>query len=147
MPKSARFTIEKESNDLLGPMRRPAVPRLRTDDGNDVAREPFKTGILPSQALEYCVKVSREIGSLEPVLDDQFQPASLDLRLGPIAYRVRASFLPGKNATVKQKLEELAMHEMDITLQTPGPPSRLVVTPGFCGQMTWKIRRESSAYG
>ena len=115
MPKSARFTIEKESNDLLGPMRRPAVPRLRTDDGNDVAREPFKTGILPSQALEYCVKVSREIGSLEPVLDDQFQPASLDLRLGPIAYRVRASFLPGKNATVKQKLEELAMHEMDIT--------------------------------
>ena len=38
----------------------------------------------------------REIFALEPITEDQFQPASLDLRLGPTAYRVRASFLPGK---------------------------------------------------
>ncbi len=74
-----------------------------------------KTGILPSQELKHQVNVTKEIFSLEPILDNQFQPASLDLRLGPVAYRVRASFLPGKNATVKQKLDEFAMHEMDIT--------------------------------
>jgi dCTP deaminase len=73
------------------------------------------TGILPSQDLEYLVRVTREILPLEPIQDDQYQPASLDLRLGPVAYRVRASFLPGKDATVKNKLEDLAMHEMDIT--------------------------------
>ena len=72
------------------------------------------TGILPSQELEYLVKATREIVAVEPIRDDQYQPASLDLRLGPVAYRVRASFLPGKNATVKQRLEDLAMHEMDI---------------------------------
>jgi dCTP deaminase len=64
--------------------------------------------------LEHQVKVTKEIRSLEPIQDDQYQPASLDLRLGSVAYRVRASFLPGKDATVKQKLEDLAMHEMDI---------------------------------
>ena len=73
------------------------------------------SGILPSQYLKHQVNVTREILALEPILDSQFQPASLDLRLGPVAYRVRASFLPGKNATVRQKLEEFAMHEMDIT--------------------------------
>lgn len=73
------------------------------------------TGILPSQELEHLVRATREIRSSEPIQDDQYQPASLDLRLGSVAYRVRASFLPGKDATVKNKLEDLAMHEMDIT--------------------------------
>jgi len=73
------------------------------------------TGVLPSQELERLAKVTREIRFLEPIQDGQYQPASLDLRLGPVAYRVRASFLPGKDATVRNKLEELAMHEMDIT--------------------------------
>ena len=56
----------------------------------------------------------KEIFALEPIADDQFQPASLDLRLGATAYRVRASFLPGEGS-VKDKLDELAMHEMDIS--------------------------------
>ena len=73
------------------------------------------TGILPSQELERLIRVGREIGAIEPIEDDQIQPASLDLRLGPTAYRVRASFLPGRNATVRQKLADLAMHEMDLT--------------------------------
>jgi dCTP deaminase len=73
------------------------------------------TGILPSQELERLVRVGREIGAVEPIEDDQIQPASLDLRLGPTAYRIRASFLPGKRATVKQKLADLAMHEMDLS--------------------------------
>jgi len=73
------------------------------------------TGILPSQDLERLIRVSKDILALEPILDDQIQPASLDLRLGAVAYRVRASFLPGKNSTVQQKLDQFAMHKMDIT--------------------------------
>lgn len=89
-----------------------------TDELSDMPAQTsssLKTGVLPSQHLKHQVNVTKEIFALEPILDNQFQPASLDLRLGPIAYRVRASFLPGKNATVAQKLEDLAMHEMDIT--------------------------------
>lgn len=38
------------------------------------------------------------------------QPASLDLRLGPVGYRVQASFLPGE-ATVQERLADLQMHD------------------------------------
>ncbi len=93
--------------------RAPEGVRGATQDDSDAAVRT--TGILPSQELERLVKVTKEIRGLEPIQDDQYQPASLDLRLGSAAYRVRASFLPGKGATVKNKLEDLAMHEMDIT--------------------------------
>ena len=93
--------------------RAPEGVRDATEDDSDAAART--TGILPSQELERLVKASKEIRFLEPIQDDQYQPASLDLRLGSVAYRVRASFLPGKDATVKNKLEDLAMHEMDIT--------------------------------
>lgn len=73
------------------------------------------TGILPSQDIEYLIRASREIVALEPVQADQIQPASLDLRLGSVAWRVRASFLPGKNARVEERLPGLAMHKMDIS--------------------------------
>ncbi len=45
---------------------------------------------------------------------DQVQPASLDLRLGTVAYRIRASFLPGPEATVEQRLAGLTLHELDL---------------------------------
>lgn len=102
------LTPENAMDDLSGP----AAPEETAPANTESAHT---TGILPSQDLRRLVNISREIFSLEPILDSQFQPASLDLRLGPVAYRVRASFLPGKNATVKQKLDEFAMHEMDIT--------------------------------
>ena len=50
-----------------------------------------------------------------PVENDQVQPASLDLRLGPIAWRVRASFLAGRNHKVSDRIAEFAMHRMDLT--------------------------------
>ena len=53
------------------------------------------TGLLPSQMLREAVAPGREILSPQPIGDDQIQPASIDLRLGEVAYRVRASFLPG----------------------------------------------------
>src|SRR5690606_13296496 len=53
---------------------------------------------------------------IERPLDvDQVQPASLDLRLGSVAYRVRASFLPGPTVLVKDRLAELTLHEIDLT--------------------------------
>ncbi|WP_417274880.1 2'-deoxycytidine 5'-triphosphate deaminase [Celeribacter halophilus] len=54
--------------------------------------------------------------SAEPeVIDAQVQPASLDLRLGARAWRVRASFLAGEGRTVAERLEEFEMHQIDLT--------------------------------
>ena len=104
------------TSSIFGNTDSPPTQRgLRDDSRADSDAVAHSTGILPSQELEYLVKASREIVAVEPIQEDQYQPASLDLRLGPVAYRVRASFLPGKNATVKQRLEDLAMHEMDIS--------------------------------
>lgn len=117
MPNTRNMPFSNAADDLLGNAAQKADarprqrPRDESDDKNGAARS---TGILPAQELEYQVKVTKEIFATEPIQDDQFQPASLDLRLGPVAYRVRASFLPGKDATVQEKLADLAMHEMDI---------------------------------
>ena len=72
------------------------------------------SGILPSQELQSLAAAGSEIRASQAIVPDQVQPASLDLRLGPVAYRVRASFLPGKTATVRERLQDLTMHEMDI---------------------------------
>lgn len=71
------------------------------------------TGLMPSQTLR--AALGHEIRAAEPIAEDQIQPASLDLRLGEVAYRVRASFLPGARAKVADKLAELAMHRIDLT--------------------------------
>jgi dCTP deaminase len=75
----------------------------------------FSTGILPSHVLRRLIRAHREIVATEAVIESQFQPASLDLRLGPVAFRVRASFLPGPAATVADKLQSVFMHEIDLT--------------------------------
>jgi len=46
---------------------------------------------------------------------DQIQPASLDLRLGNRALRVRSSFLPGPDRTVAERMRNLTLHEIDLT--------------------------------
>jgi dCTP deaminase len=52
----------------------------------------------------------------EKALDaDQIQPASLDLRLGAQAFRVRASFLPGPHKRVADKLGHLGLHVIDLS--------------------------------
>jgi len=85
-------------------------------DGSDAARQKeATTGLLPSQMLCDAVALGREILSPQPIGDDQIQPASIDLRLGDVAYRVRASFLPGTRASVRDKLDQLSMHRIDLT--------------------------------
>ncbi len=49
-----------------------------------------------------------------PFAADQIQPASLDLRLGAVAYRVRASFLPGPGTAVARRIAELKLHEFPL---------------------------------
>ncbi|CAI2936192.1 2'-deoxycytidine 5'-triphosphate deaminase [Aminobacter niigataensis] len=72
-----------------------------------------QSGILPDQDIAALFAS----GALKaPPLDaDQIQPASLDLRLGAKAFRVRASFLPGPNSLVSAKLDRLKLHEIDLS--------------------------------
>ncbi|MCH8466042.1 MAG: 2'-deoxycytidine 5'-triphosphate deaminase [Roseinatronobacter sp.] len=72
------------------------------------------TGVLPAQELRAMV-AQGVILSDPPVQEAQIQPASLDLRLGPRAYRVRASFLAGKGRKLADRLAEFEMHQMDLT--------------------------------
>jgi dCTP deaminase len=76
--------------------------------------QPRTTGILPSQEISNLI--ARGYVSATPAIDpDHIQPASLDLRLGDIAHRVRASFLPGPNSTVEAKIKDLRMTRVDLT--------------------------------
>ncbi|MGH9721812.1 MAG: 2'-deoxycytidine 5'-triphosphate deaminase [Bryobacteraceae bacterium] len=72
------------------------------------------TGLLPSQRLEEMIG-SGQILASAPISQDQIQPSSIDLRLGPVAYHVRASFLPGPNATVQRKLQTVRIEEIDLS--------------------------------
>jgi len=72
------------------------------------------TGVLPSQRLRTLI-AQGAISSDTAIADTQIQPASLDLRLGHTAYRVRASFLTGAGATVAQRLNDFGMHQVDLT--------------------------------
>ncbi|MFZ1895223.1 MAG: 2'-deoxycytidine 5'-triphosphate deaminase, partial [Rhodoplanes sp.] len=66
-------------------------------------------GILPDRLIHALVG-SGGIVPAAPITPEQTQPASLDLRLGNVAYRVRASFLPGPKATVKDRIDDLTLH-------------------------------------
>jgi len=73
-----------------------------------------KTGILPDHAL--LEAVSSGVVTSAPALEPgQIQPASLDLRLGRKVWRLRASFLPGPERTVADRLDcDVVMHALDL---------------------------------
>ncbi len=75
---------------------------------------PRATGILPYQAI-VAMRRGGEILADADILPEQLQPASIDLRLGAVAYRVRASFLPGPEATVYEKIQQLDGYAIDLT--------------------------------
>ncbi|MEX0351610.1 MAG: 2'-deoxycytidine 5'-triphosphate deaminase [Paracoccaceae bacterium] len=72
------------------------------------------TGVCPNQQIEAMIAAG-EIIAPTPMPEGQIQPASLDLRLGTVAYRVRASFLAGENRTVDERLTEFEMHRIDLS--------------------------------
>ncbi|MEO9822341.1 MAG: 2'-deoxycytidine 5'-triphosphate deaminase [Paracoccaceae bacterium] len=71
-------------------------------------------GVIPNQDLEKMIAAG-QISADPAILPAQVQPASIDLRLGTVAYRVRASFLAGHNATVSDRLSEFEMHRIDLS--------------------------------
>ena len=74
---------------------------------------PRTTGILPYQTIN-AMRRDGEIFADREILPEQLQPASIDLRLGSVAYRVRASFLPGPDATVAEKIQQLDGYAIDL---------------------------------
>ena len=77
--------------------------------------EPRPTGIYPSQKIEEFITAGYiQAPVSDPVTAAQIQPSSMDLRLGSTAFRVRASFLPGKSSTVEDKIRDLGMTEIDL---------------------------------
>ena len=70
-------------------------------------------GIFSARLIER-LAVQGAIATEQPFDLDQVQPASLDLRLGATAYRVRASFLPGPGQTVAERVADLKLHEIDL---------------------------------
>ena len=116
------FYLIFENTETGNPTLKPTAtfsgpPRSLFPELEQELRELHTTGVLPSQRIKELVSAGRigRCAEAEPIQEYQFQPASIDLRLGPVAYRVRASFLPGTSSTVEAKLQELKMSEMDLT--------------------------------
>ncbi len=100
-------------------MRRTKQPG-NTDDmllpemGEPVPEQTRVNGVLSAHGIATMI-AKKQIWASGGVEDDQIQPASLDLRLGKTAYRIRASFLPGKKSRVMDKLAALTYHQIDLS--------------------------------
>jgi len=97
---------------------------MSTPTENTNLENERSNGILPAQSIRRLIS-SGVISAPEslPIADSQVQPASVDLRLGPQAFHVRASFLPGKSSTLLTKIHDgLLIDTIDLrqpTLLTP----------------------------
>ena len=85
-----------------------------TIEQSGAVRMKSTNGILPAQDLRDLIDQGT-ITLDAPLGDKQLQPASLDLRLGTAAFRVRASFLPGPGTNVQDRIDALALHKIDLT--------------------------------
>jgi dCTP deaminase len=91
---------------------------MREDSGLSLFPGPTRvvrreSGILPSQEIEELIR-NGKIRSRADISDSQIQPASIDLRLGEVAYEVRASFLPSRRSLIRPKIRELQVSEIDL---------------------------------
>lgn len=99
-----------------------AQPQLTGLQIDPVHREPrslpvsekrSKSGLLPRQRIRAMLDHKMILATTE-IDETQLQPASLDLRLGSRAYRIRASFLPGPDKKVSDQLAELKYDEIKL---------------------------------
>lgn len=81
---------------------------------NLAATVAFAPGTQPDSAIRLMAS-SGLLAADEALIDSQIQPASVDLRLGARAWRVRASFLPGSGATVAERIARHGLFEIDLT--------------------------------
>ncbi len=72
------------------------------------------SAILPSQAIAALIE-NGTISAGRAVAPGQVQPASLDLRLGARAFRVRASFMPGPSVTTEEQIARFVLHTIDLS--------------------------------
>jgi dCTP deaminase len=93
-------------------------------------RLPTGEGILPSQEILHFVQTGI-IRSTHDIQENQIQPASIDLRLSREAYRVRASFLPGRSTTLLTKATDkgLLTGKLDLTGPTLLEPGVIYIIP------------------
>ncbi len=84
-----------------------------TRNETNAASRATPEGLLPAQAVRRLIEAGHVCARV-PVSPAQVQPASLDLRLGDVAYRVRASFLPAARMTVEDKLKQFSLHEIPL---------------------------------
>ncbi|MGA3306368.1 MAG: 2'-deoxycytidine 5'-triphosphate deaminase, partial [Stellaceae bacterium] len=85
--------VEVHNRDLLG---------VATPSGA-LGVPAAATGVQPYQFLKAFIDGDVIHSKDNPITPEQLQPASIDLRLGSVAYRVRASFLPDRRSTVIEK--------------------------------------------
>ncbi|MGI9524037.1 MAG: 2'-deoxycytidine 5'-triphosphate deaminase [Hyphomicrobiaceae bacterium] len=79
-----------------------------------MGKTDWQDGIIPAQGIRLLI-AQDAVKLAQPLKGNQLQPASLDLRLGGVAYRVRASFLPARGAPVRERIDALALHQIDLT--------------------------------
>ncbi|HLY83369.1 MAG TPA: 2'-deoxycytidine 5'-triphosphate deaminase [Acidimicrobiales bacterium] len=104
---------------------------------------PGKQGVLPGQYLAQAIAAGVIDAGHFTIPAANIQPASLDLRLGEVAYRIRCSFLPDKQ-TVERKvkdyiIDELNLHKEGVVLETNRPyliplKERLALPPDVRGK-------------
>ncbi len=106
-----------------------------------MAGETRKAGLLPRQEL---VRLMAEgaVTAASPILDAQIQPASLDLRLGPKAYRLRASFLPGRGAPSNSGCRP---SHSTRSISPRAPSSSVVASISSSSRRNWRCRGMSPA--
>src|ERR1700756_5890421 len=102
--KSAKRFSDKDHAHTKGFM---TVPDIK---GSPVSFSlpPDANGILPDRMIAAMADAGLILPEY-PFVESQIQPASLDLRLGDMAYRVRASFLPGPGSTGAKRIDELKL--------------------------------------
>src|SRR3954465_584250 len=70
-------------------------------------------GVLPCQYLERAIATRVIDAGRFTIPEENVQPASLNLRLGEVAYRIRCSFLPGRQS-VERRVKDYIIDELDL---------------------------------
>ncbi len=112
---SAKACLDNGLRGALSAMAKSTKPKKPTAAATATPDAPPRSGILPAQAIRELM-ADKSLLLSRPLGTRQLQPASIDLRLGTTAYRVRASFLPGPGNTVAAKLDDLKLHEIDLSV-------------------------------
>ncbi len=100
----------EQATSLRSSVPGPKAPRAH---GSPLGIPGAGNGVLPGQHLEHAIRAGYIDAGRFNIPAENIQPASLDLRLGERAMRIRCSFLPGRE-TVEHKLKEYTLDEIDL---------------------------------